>query len=344
MKHVHSGSGIFRFDHNVEFINRHLKPTIRAHCSKLADALEDDWTDFFHMFISLTDGSPARIAALNAGLREFRPDYLHVLQPKSFFYSNRIESENLCYEPFEKIDVRPAMSHKMLTKRCRSLVSEMISFRDKFERCSSESSSSKKSELGSFWLRKTKKPVLAVLLVQKPNESSPRFFYGINMEVSMPTGSLCAERNCIGTALSSDFTLQRRDIQMVAVLSVPKRRDDGTSSSSHVVLSPEKSSSSLVSTQTEQPHEGFAGTLSASGSPRKPIKRRRLGSSFDKFLQDHQHKDNHHHHHNSSNPISPCGACMEWLRKIAEVNPTFRVVTFSDTSCDKVFVRSVPMS
>ena len=353
--HVHSGSGIFRFDHNVEFINRHLKPTIRAHCSKLAEALEDDWVDFFHMFISLTDGSPARIAALNAGLREFRPDYLHVLQPKSFFYSNRIESGNLCYEPFERIDVRPAMSRELLTKRTQSLVAEMISFRDKFERCSSKSSSSKKSELGSFWLRKTKKPVLAVLLVQKSNETSPRFFYGINMEVSMPTGSLCAERNCIGTALSSDFTLRRRDIQMVAVLSVPKRRDDGsTISTTTAAKSAEKSnssSSSLVSTQSaERPHEEFkTRSLSASGSPRKPIKRRRLGSSFDKFLQDHQNHDehNHHHHHNHDhtlNPISPCGACMEWLRKIAEVNPTFRVVTFSDTTCEKVFVRSVPMS
>jgi hypothetical protein len=37
------------------------------------------------------------------------------------------------------------------------------------------------------------------------------------MEVSMPTGSLCAERNVIGTALSDDITLRREDIKMVAV-------------------------------------------------------------------------------------------------------------------------------
>lgn len=59
-------------------------------------------------------------------------------------------------------------------------------------------------DLTSFWLRKTKKPVLAVLMVKKQlpdgtdDEESMRLYRGTNMEVSMPTGSLCAERNVIG--------------------------------------------------------------------------------------------------------------------------------------------------
>lgn len=36
----------------------------------------------------------------------------------------------------------------------------------------------------------------------------------------MPTGSLCAERNVIGTALSDDLSLRRSDLRMIAVLSV----------------------------------------------------------------------------------------------------------------------------
>lgn len=36
----------------------------------------------------------------------------------------------------------------------------------------------------------------------------------------MPTGSLCSERNVIGTALASDPALRRQDIRAVAVLSV----------------------------------------------------------------------------------------------------------------------------
>lgn len=41
------------------------------------------------------------------------------------------------------------------------------------------------------------------------------------------------------------------------------------------------------------------------------------------------------------NPIAPCGACSEWLKKIAEVNPDFRVIMFEDTTCETVFVRNV---
>jgi hypothetical protein len=43
------------------------------------------------------------------------------------------------------------------------------------------------------------------------------------------------------------------------------------------------------------------------------------------------------------NPISPCGSCMEWLRKVTEVNPDFRCVTFTDISCERVFIKPVPL-
>ena len=41
------------------------------------------------------------------------------------------------------------------------------------------------------------------------------------------------------------------------------------------------------------------------------------------------------------NPLDPCGACMEWLKKISEVNPDFKVLTFTTTSCEKVFVTPI---
>ena len=41
------------------------------------------------------------------------------------------------------------------------------------------------------------------------------------------------------------------------------------------------------------------------------------------------------------NPLRPCGACKEWLNKIAESNPGFRVLMFSDVSCDEVYVKEV---
>jgi len=83
-----------------------------------------------------------------------------------------------------------------------------------------KSISNEKNDLGSFWLRKSGKPVLAVLLVKKPGESL-KLYRGTNVEVSMPTGSLCAERNAIGTALAADMSLRRQDLRAVAVYAAP---------------------------------------------------------------------------------------------------------------------------
>lgn len=41
------------------------------------------------------------------------------------------------------------------------------------------------------------------------------------------------------------------------------------------------------------------------------------------------------------NPLKPCGACKEWLYKIAEVNPGFKVLMFSDISCQEVYIKTV---
>lgn len=73
-------------------------------------------------------------------------------------------------------------------------------------------------ELESFWLRKTGKAVLAVLVTQKPGED-PVFWRGMNCEVSMPTGTLCAERNAIGNALAGDQTMTRNALPRSGVMS-----------------------------------------------------------------------------------------------------------------------------
>lgn len=41
------------------------------------------------------------------------------------------------------------------------------------------------------------------------------------------------------------------------------------------------------------------------------------------------------------NPLKPCGACNEWLKKIAEVNPQLRVVTFTDEHCRGIYVEYI---
>ena len=69
-----------------------------------------------------------------------------------------------------------------------------------------------------FWHRKTKKIVLAVVALRTPR--GPEFVRGCNLEVSMPSGSLCAERNAIGTAVAMYPDVQRENFRGVAVLSL----------------------------------------------------------------------------------------------------------------------------
>ena len=41
------------------------------------------------------------------------------------------------------------------------------------------------------------------------------------------------------------------------------------------------------------------------------------------------------------NPLKPCGMCNEWLKKIAEPNPNFKVLTFTEADCSGVYITLV---
>ena len=52
-----------------------------------------------------------------------------------------------------------------------------------------------------------------MLLCRKPTPGAPNQFYrGMNLEVSMPTGTLCAERNAIGEFVRSDRLLRKASL------------------------------------------------------------------------------------------------------------------------------------
>ena len=45
--------------------------------------------------------------------------------------------------------------------------------------------------------------------------------------------------------------------------------------------------------------------------------------------------------HEDMNPLRPCGSCSEWLTKIAEVNPAFKVLSFTDAECTGVYCEPI---
>lgn len=255
----------------------------------------------------------------------------------------------------------------------------------------------------------------------------------------MPTGSLCAERNVIGTALATNPGLRREDIKMVAVLALPlpkEQKEESVFSTPVLVASPppgyvdttkeasvsDRKEPETLLTEVEEKlahyqretrmrrsmsvgsfasiieydnsdHENFTqihstdqqkhtcGQQDNSGQPRflhatrKPLPNSSSNSDYVvippesssmpppetsvpvrkiKLLNDDEQPDILKQRksgilrkakkravlvHSSAdmNPLMPCGACNEWLKKISESNPSFRVLTFTDADCSGIY-------
>ena len=285
--HIPSAFGIFRYDDNVRFVKEQVLPVIEARRTDVVTSHKEEWPSHLKVTVCLADGAPARISALNAACRSYRPDYLHVWRTKTFWDTQMLSEEDVESHTFKKLEMRPATHRSQLFENDdKLLVEEMVKYKRQFEAIRDAQS----HELDSFWLRKTGKAVLAVLLTRKP-DGSCTYWRGMNVEVSMPTGTLCAERNAIGNALAADQSLERADMLAIAVLS--------------------------VSLHPEVEHEQDSATPSGRAVTAEEMSEVAM------------------------NPLDPCGACMEWLKKISEVNPDFKVLTFTTTSCEKIFITPI---
>jgi cytidine deaminase len=225
-------------------------------------------------------------------------------------------------------------------------------------------------ELSRFWLRKTRKPVLAVLLVRSGNADAV-MYRGTNMEVSMPTGSLCAERNVIGTALADNPALRRQDLKVLAVLAVPfdepraVQQSNMARSTSCTSLDQASRKSSIGSetdnadwyvTHSLPPHHAPVDTPLGSSFMLVPdsLKTTREDDEGEEEEPPARRIDLFSSATTQStmrtvllkqsprcadlNPLAPCGACNEWLKKIAESNPYFKILTFTDAQCHGVYI------
>ncbi len=366
---------------------------------------------------------------------------MHTWELKTFWHHAKMCLDDVEVHSFEDIDTAPPVPLAAADARAQLVAQEMLRFkREVLEhyragRC---------ADLASFWLRKTQKPVLAVLLVQKPGGAAPVLYRGCNMEVSMPTGSLCAERNAIGSALAADLTLRRRDLKIVAVLSlssfkppvaaaaaaagaappvVTRRALDGAfaavdagprngqgeaAARPRLLLAQAAAKLGAAQQQQQQQQDGSgeveSGLMSASpprvtvirsysvkdlhaaahghvggsGAGGPSSRRASLDANDPSSLQalppsehggsngssaaacGHHHDHGHGHGHGHAagaattltiavdsedlNPLKPCGACMEWLKKIAEKNPEFRVATFTDEGCRGIYTEFISTS
>ena len=305
------------------------------------------------------------------------------------------------------------------------IVDEMKTFKADFDAVKNLPESS--HDLFSFWIRKTRKPVLAVLLVRR-NDGSIKMFRGTNMEVSMPTGSLCAERNVIGSALADDLTLKRENFIAIAVLSVSTEKFTDFLPSPHQkparmfdeeaynrfdrnlrqrTRSPNDPSKEVASSNSplraERDGQGASSpslnfpnlseckscgssdqhcscNLTLSPSSKRNVGIRQVSDDSAKIHGQQQASQLTFRESGrvvqvnivllnilsfflytfltccsrvrkqievdtrDMNPLKPCGACSEWLKKICEQNPEFSVITFTDAQCSGIYVEQFDSS
>jgi hypothetical protein len=229
---AHSGNGVFRYDKNVSFVTETLRPAVARDRDAVAAAFGEEWVRRFKLTVALCDGTPARLHALMSSFRDMRPYLAHAFRLKRFWHAGELDTGDVDIQRWARAEAAPPTRLDRLELVLRStgagaseadaaraatearvtieLVKEMKAHRDAFLNAAKEGA----HELTSFWLRKTRKPVLAVLCVLKAaSAAKPRrviaardfeFHRGVNLEVSMPTGSLCSERNAIGNALAAN--------------------------------------------------------------------------------------------------------------------------------------------
>eukprot|EP00980_Cylindrotheca_fusiformis_P028525 scaffold22607_cov123-Cylindrotheca_fusiformis.AAC.22 len=212
---VYSETNIFRYDENIYFVQNELMPCIQSYrdahakglpypdevvaSSDVSAAIAEemrklpfmaDWKKSFNVTLSYADGSPARNHAIQAALRPYRPTYYHCWQLKTFWHESKIVESDIEVHSFEDMETLPALSTDQLqdTPVIQQVVDEIKAFSNDMTRVLAD----KNQDIQRFWLRKTQKPVLAVLAVQL-DSGKIKLYRGTNMEVSMPTGSLCGK-------------------------------------------------------------------------------------------------------------------------------------------------------
>lgn len=214
---VHSNTNIFRYDENISFVQDELLPCIQswrdAHATGLAYpdeilssshhhqnrnigqnrvdhlAFDPDWHKTMSVTLSFADGSPARNHAIQAALRPYKPTYFHCWQLKTFWHESKIVDSDIEVHSFEEmetlppIDLTTSMSNRRFQQQqpmALQVIEEMKAFKVEMETILRQGDEA--HDIRKFWLRKTRKPVLAVLAVQMTKDGPVKLYRGTNME------------------------------------------------------------------------------------------------------------------------------------------------------------------
>ncbi len=250
-----------------------LEEPILAVAGALAAQHGEGWREHLSVSLSASTGTPNMLSALTLTLSEWKPTLYTIskaLQPLQCTPDAPNREYNPKSSPMSAISDWVNVRDEQLDPVSALAVQELRRWRADYLSAKPLRPEQLKllNKEACFFHRKGLKEVLCVVVVRdrdgvEGERGALLAVRGVNLEVSLPTGTLCAERNAIGTALCLLPALERRDICAVAVL------------------------------------------------------------SLDPALPN----------------LGPCGACQEWLKKVIEVNPNLRIISFADTNATRAAVR-----
>ena len=93
--------------------------------NELSKKFGSQWRNMMHVTMSFVDGSTARINAINAALRIYRPSYLHFWHLKTFWHNTIISEDDIEAHTFEEIDTVPATLSSNVSTEFQLIIDEM---------------------------------------------------------------------------------------------------------------------------------------------------------------------------------------------------------------------------
>ena len=208
----------------------HLENRVLEEAERVAVNHGEDWRECFKLYLSVSSGTTLMISAITLTFAEWSP-VMQTIGKARHLLSCTPEHPSRVYRPKERelssIKEWVAVEESQLNHIGSLAVRELREWRESYlghrPRRPKELEGHSDEEI--FFHRKGLKEVLCVVVIEdrigvEGEAGSLVPIRGVNLEVSLPTGTLCAERNAISTALCRFPQLQRRDIKAVAVLSL----------------------------------------------------------------------------------------------------------------------------
>ncbi|MAD61698.1 MAG: hypothetical protein CMH49_09365 [Myxococcales bacterium] len=208
-----------------------LENRVVTEASQVAEKYGEDWRNLFKLYLSVSTGTTFMISALSLSFAEWSP-VVQTIASARHILSCTPERPSRIYRPREKemssINEWIKIENTPLDQATNLAIKELREWRkDYLQQRQTRPAVLKRYRRDEevFFHRKGLKEVLCVVVIKDRfgvEGSAGKLvpIRGINAEVSLPTGTLCAERNAIGTALCRFPRLERRDIMAVAVLSL----------------------------------------------------------------------------------------------------------------------------